>query len=100
MIVKQSKLGFVMFMVKVLVIFSFFAIPAIYFVYIKNLTMNEGRVVKSLEREIVVLKKKNSNLENKLSEKINYSDIEKKAKRKLGLKYIHENNNKIIIVKE
>jgi len=101
MMVKQQKTsGFFMFLVKVIVVFAFIAIPVGYFIYIKNLTMNEGREVKALEREIIVLKKKNSNLENKLTEKINYRDIEFKAKKKFGLSYIHENNNKIIMVKE
>jgi cell division protein FtsL len=100
MMAKQNETGFVMFVLKVLVFFAFVAIPVAYFIYIKNLTMNAGREVKALEREIIVLKKKNSNLENKLTEKINYREIELKAKKKYGLSYIHENNNKIIMIKE
>lgn len=100
MIAIQNKLNSIWFMAKVLVIFLFIAIPAGYFIYVKNLSMNEGREVKKLEREIVILKKINSNLENKLSEKINYKDIELKAKKQFGLNYVHENNNRIIMVKE
>jgi len=95
-----DKIARMNFMFRVLMFFLVVAIPAGYFIYVKNLTMNEGREVKVLEREIVILKKKNSNLENKLTEKINYKQIELKATRKFGLRYIHENNNKIIIVKE
>ena len=88
------------YFLKLLLVLFIIAVPTGSFIYVKNMTLSEGKKIRRIEREITNLKKINSNLENELSEKIDFKKIERLARQKYGLGFINEHKNSIIMVKE
>ncbi|NOZ12157.1 MAG: hypothetical protein GXO69_00750 [Acidobacteria bacterium] len=74
--------------------------PIAAYILMRNATLEQARKVKNLEGNVLILKKDINNLEQELSEQINYRKIEKLARRKYGLAFIYENRNPIIVVRE
>ncbi len=74
--------------------------PIAAYILMRNITLEEARRVKNLEGNVLILKKDINNLEQELSEQINYQKIEKLARKKYGLAFIYENRNPIIVVRE
>ncbi len=75
-------------------------VPLLVYIQMRNVTMEQARRVKNLEGNILILKKDINNLEQELSEQVNYREIERLARTRYGLSFIYENRNPVIVVRE
>ena len=90
----------VTFFLRLLVAIFLLVIPIGMYVQVKNKAMVEGQRVKNLARDVLVLKKTINNLERELSDRTDYERIERLARSRYGLKFIYENNNTVLVVRE
>ncbi len=74
--------------------------PIAAYIQVKNRAMVEGQRVKRIERKVLVLKKTISNLERDLTDRTDYARIERMARAQDHLKFIYENNNPVLVIRE
>lgn len=91
---------FAVFFIRFFFLFLFLVVPIAGYIQMKNATMEQARKVKSLEGNILIMKKNINNLEQELSEQIDYKQIERLARSRYGLAFIYENRNPVIVVRE
>ncbi len=90
----------VRFFFRLLLAVSLLVVPVGMYIQVKNKAMVEGQRVKRLARDVLVLKKTISNLERELSDRTDFDRVEKLARSRYGLKFIYENNNAVLVVRE
>ncbi|RLE17661.1 MAG: hypothetical protein DRJ08_03730 [Acidobacteria bacterium] len=88
------------FFMRFFFLFLLLLVPIAAYIQMRNATMEQGRKVKNLEGNILIMKKNINNLEQELSEQINYRQIERLARTRYGLSFIYENQNPVVVVRE
>ena len=88
------------FFFRLLFAVSLLVIPIGMYIQVKNRAMVEGQRVKRLARDVLVLKKTINNLERELSDGTDYDRIQRLARIQFGLKFIYENNNPVVLLRE
>lgn len=91
---------YAVFFARFFFLFLLLVVPIGAYIQMKNATMEQARKVKNLEGNILILKKDINNLEQELSEQIDYEQIERLARRRYGLAFIYENQNPVVVVRE
>ncbi|PJB77339.1 MAG: hypothetical protein CO090_08890 [Acidobacteria bacterium CG_4_9_14_3_um_filter_49_7] len=91
---------YAVFFARFFFLFLLLVVPIAAYIQMKNTTMEQARKVKNLEGNILILKKDINNMEQELSGKINYGQIERLARTRYGLAFIYENQNPIVVVRE
>lgn len=91
---------YAVFFIRFFSLFLLLVVPIAAYIQMRNSTMEQARKVKNLEGNILIMKKNISNLEQELSEQIDYRQIEKLARARYGLAFIYENQNPVVVVRE
>ncbi len=91
---------YAVFFARFFFLFLLLVVPIGAYIQMKNATMEQARKVKNLEGNILILKKDINNLEQELSEQIDYEQIERLARSRYGLAFIYENQNPVVVVRE
>jgi cell division protein FtsB len=91
---------YAVFFARFFFLFLLLVVPIGAYIQMKNATMEQARKVKNLEGNILILKKDINNLEQELSEQIDYEQIERLARARYGLAFIYENQNPVVVVRE
>ncbi|NOY23032.1 MAG: hypothetical protein GXO70_05945 [Acidobacteria bacterium] len=91
---------YAVFFMRFFFLFLLLVVPIAAYIQVRNATMGQARMVKNLEGNILIMKKNINNLEQELSEQINYRQIERLARARHGLAFIYENQNPVVVVRE
>ncbi|MCK5878746.1 MAG: hypothetical protein KAH24_03140 [Holophagae bacterium] len=91
---------YAVFFIRFFFLFLLLVVPIAAYIQMRNATMGQARKVKNLEGNILIMKKNINNLEQELSEQIDYRQIERLARTRYGLAFIYENQNPIVVVRE
>jgi cell division protein FtsB len=91
---------YAIFFIRFFFLFLLLVVPIAGYIQMRNVTMEQARKVKNLEGNILIMKKDINNLEQELSEQIDYRQIERLARKRHGLAFIYENQNPVVVVRE